>query len=240
MSIHPLVLATLENLRTHAELQAEALRSRRESTSSDLPHATAIGRRLREADAIAGSWRDVLAAVAAADDDTPVPQETAPGAAVDELVSSLREEEPHDHVWVTAEDEKGRLARDSEGRTWTHCDICGDRKALPGSGEEPKRRWAVSPGTTCYDLMCKHARTWHASGDNGACTFGNCDCPRFVAPSAEARKARVNPVVGYRLGKRLRCVQHPFASMRDTAVTAQELEGGEVCELAECGRDLLA
>lgn len=66
MSIHPLVLATLENLRTHAELQAETLRSRRKSTSSDLPHATAIGRRLREADAIAGSWLRVLAAVNAA------------------------------------------------------------------------------------------------------------------------------------------------------------------------------
>ena len=160
MSIHPLVLATLENMRTRAELRAEVLRSQREATTtastSGQSQAMAIGRRLREADAIAGSWLQVLAAVAAADDDAPVPD----------------------------------------------------------------------------PLVCEVA--WHTHLETPVTE----ECVRSVP---EKQPAPAERVVGYRLNKRLRCIQHPFQRSRsDTAVTAQELPDGGFCELTDCGRDLLA
>lgn len=213
MSIHPLVLATIENMRTRAELRAEVLRSQRESTTtastSGQSQALAIGRRLREADAIAGSWLRVLAAVNAAPAEpcpTPMTHNYGCGCATDPVPVGG----PVDP----------RTAEETE------------------SAPAPKRRKAVNLGDACYDIVCRHARNWHPEG--GGCVVPECMCARFLASPAEARKARVDPVVGYRLGKRLRCVQHPFSSMRDTAVTAQELEDGGFCELAECGRDLLA
>ncbi|MEU5660118.1 hypothetical protein ABZ802_31545 [Streptomyces sp. NPDC047737] len=41
----------------------------------------------------------------------------------------------------------------------------------------PKR---VSLGTPC--ATCRHARNWH-TGDDGACTVGECECTRFATPA---------------------------------------------------------
>lgn len=215
MSIHPLVLATLENLRTHAELQAEILRSRRESattaSTSGQSHAMTIGRRLREADAIAGSWLRVLAAVT---------ETAAPSGTVTETV------EPHEHVWVTALDgDTGEPARDADGNTWTHCGVC--------TVLAPKRRTAAADAPVPDPLVCEVA--WHTHLETPVTE----ECVRSVPEPTPAPPGK-DRVVGYRLGKRLRCVQHPFASMRDTAVTAQELPDGGFCDVIDCGRDLLA
>lgn len=39
-------------------------------------------------------------------------------------VATGRDKE-HDHVWVTALDGNDQPARDENGRTWTHCGVCG-------------------------------------------------------------------------------------------------------------------
>ena len=220
MSIHPLVLATIENMRTRAELRAEVLRSQRESTTtastSGQSQALAIGRRLREADAIAGSWLRVLAAVT----------ETAEPRTAEEEEEFVPDPPVCEVSWHTHQ-----VAPVTEACVRS---VPEETESAPA----PKRRKAVNLGDACYDIVCRHARNWHPEG--GGCVVPECMCARFLESPAEARKARVDSVVGYRLGKRLRCVQHPFSSMRDTAVTAQELEDGGFCELAECGRDLLA
>lgn len=70
--IHPLVLATIENERARRELELERLRSAREACTTVSPggqnRALALGKKIRELEQIAASWRLVLATVLAADD----------------------------------------------------------------------------------------------------------------------------------------------------------------------------
>lgn len=65
--IHPLVMASLENERARSELDLERLRSARSTCLTATPggqnRAISLGKRIREAEAVAGSWRLVLATV---------------------------------------------------------------------------------------------------------------------------------------------------------------------------------
>lgn len=74
-SIHPLVLATIENERARRELELERLRSAREAcvtaTTGGQNRALALGKKIRELEKIVGSWRLVLATVLDADDSDP-------------------------------------------------------------------------------------------------------------------------------------------------------------------------
>lgn len=68
-SIHPLVLATIENERARRELELERLRSAREacvtSSAGGQNRALALGKKIRQLEEITGSWRLVLATVLA-------------------------------------------------------------------------------------------------------------------------------------------------------------------------------
>lgn len=72
--IHPLVLATIENERARRELELERLRSARESCVTASPggqnRAPAFGKKIRELEQIAASWRLVLATMLAEDEMT--------------------------------------------------------------------------------------------------------------------------------------------------------------------------
>jgi hypothetical protein len=70
-AMHPLVLATLNNLCTGAALKSAALLHRLNATTDGVPAESALSResltaQLREANAVAASWRTALAAVVAA------------------------------------------------------------------------------------------------------------------------------------------------------------------------------
>lgn len=72
--IHPLVLATIENERARRELELERLRSARGSCVTASPggqnRALALGKKIRELEQIAASWRLVLATMLAEDEMT--------------------------------------------------------------------------------------------------------------------------------------------------------------------------
>lgn len=69
--IHPLVLATIEEHRARRELELERLRSARNACTTASPggqsRAMALGKKIREAEAIVASWR--LAVATLLDDD---------------------------------------------------------------------------------------------------------------------------------------------------------------------------
>jgi hypothetical protein len=69
-SIHPVVVATVNKAMATAQLKAEQLRSKRGSLSTvsagQQNQAIAVGKALREADAIAEGWRRLIQAVCGA------------------------------------------------------------------------------------------------------------------------------------------------------------------------------
>lgn len=83
--IHPLVLASLENERARSELDLERLRSARATCLTAAPggqnRAMSLGKRIREAEAVAGSWRLVLATVLSSMEETAGVVESATGSA---------------------------------------------------------------------------------------------------------------------------------------------------------------
>ncbi|MGH3585827.1 MAG: hypothetical protein ACRDQ0_05850 [Pseudonocardia sp.] len=130
-----------------------------------------------------------------------------------QMVNEQLETEAHEHVWTTALDGADQPARDEAGRTWTHCGICGQKQPTPTPTEEqpegfrewlgrqhvygtgtgvrpvmtPPKPWVpkrVSLGTPCMP-PCRHARNWH-TGDDGACTVGECGCTQFRAMTTPA------------------------------------------------------
>lgn len=45
--------------------------------------------------------------------------------AADTATRRIRDAEKHEHVWVTALDGNDQPALDADGKTWTHCGVCG-------------------------------------------------------------------------------------------------------------------
>lgn len=95
-SIHPLVLATIENERARRELELERLRSAREacvtSSAGGQNRALALGKKIRELEKIVGSWRLVLATMLGEMDEMTQAAEGAT-AAFQELATMLVETE---------------------------------------------------------------------------------------------------------------------------------------------------
>lgn len=103
-------------------------------------------------------------------------------AAIDAARAALLDHLPlgdeYEHVWVTALDGNDEPARDADGRTWTHCGVCGNPRT------DPARPLPLS--TPCAKPECGHPLNWH-TGEHGCITRGGaCSCPAFQPPTATA------------------------------------------------------
>lgn len=118
----------------------------------------------------------------------------------------------HEPVWVTALDGEDQPALDADGKTWTHCGVCGTRRGVardlahtpaPAPAREicefphqtteeeddcERRRLAARPlplATPCARPECdEHPLNWH-NGLSGVCAArgGACPCDGFVPPA---------------------------------------------------------